>query len=137
MIYEVVKAATGLEPGETYTLEELAKKGDVNNMVRKGIVRGVGFVSLGAPLTDSEAAKTIEDLQAKLTAAEDERDAARDELKVANRKIRAMEVGHAEGTKQLQLAIRERDAAREELALERATKPTPAKVAAPEPSRGA
>lgn len=101
MIYEVLKPATGLEVGETYGPEDIAKKGDVNTMVRKGIIRAVGFVSMGAHADESQAARMIADLQKKLEDAEDERDAAREELKEATRKIRALESGHAEGAKQL------------------------------------
>lgn len=101
MVYEVMKPATGLEVGETYGLEDISKKGDLNTMVRKGIIRAVGFVSTGAPMNDSEAARTIAELQKKLEDAEDERDRSREDVKELNRKIRALEAGHAEGAKQL------------------------------------
>ncbi len=101
MLYEVLKSATGLEVGETYTPEDLAVRGDVNNMVRKGIVRPVGFLSAGSPLSDSEAARTIAELQGKLEAAEDERDQARKELKEATRIVGALKAGHEQGARQL------------------------------------
>ena len=105
MIYEVMKPATGVEPGETYSPEDLAKKGDIATMVRKGIVRQVGFVSQGSPMNDSEAARLIAELQKKLEKAEDERDEARDEIKSLKRQVKALEDGHKEGARQLKEAI--------------------------------
>jgi chromosome segregation ATPase len=102
MMYEVLKEATGLQVGETYTLEEMSKKGDVNNMVRKGIIRTVGFLSAGAPMSDSDAAKTINELQTKLEKAEEDLEESRADLRKANQEIRALKAGHVEGAKQLQ-----------------------------------
>jgi chromosome segregation ATPase len=104
MLYEVLKAATGLEPGETYSPEELAKKGDVNTMVRKKIVRPVGFIEQGQPLSDSEAGKLLNELQEKLVKAEDERDEARAEVKALKRQVDSLLGGHAEGARQLKAA---------------------------------
>lgn len=115
MLYEVIKAATGLEVGETYSAEDLAKKGDVNNMVRKGIVCPVGFLSMGAPMSDSDAAKQIAELQKKIEALEDERDQARSEAKETGRKLSALIEGHKEGSRQLEAVTRERDNLRAEL----------------------
>lgn len=122
MIYEVIKPATGLEVGETYTPDEIGTKGDVNTMIRKGIIRGVGFLSQGSALSDSEAGRRIVELQEQLETVEAERDEARAQLRDANRKIRALEVGHAVGAKELAEL-------RGELELERATKPAAGKAA--------
>lgn len=98
MIYECTRPTTTLSAGETYSTEDLAKLGaDVPNLERKGVLKPVGFISAGAPMSDSEAARTIAELQAKLETAEDERDKGRDELREAVRKIRSLEAGHREG----------------------------------------
>jgi uncharacterized protein (DUF3084 family) len=104
-MYEVLKPATGLEVGETYSPEDLAAKGDVPTMLRKGIVRPVGFLSLGQPMADSEAARLIQDLQEKLDAMEKERDAARDEVKALGKEKAALLAGHKEGSRQLNEAL--------------------------------
>lgn len=104
MTYVVKRAATGLEVGDRLTVEELAKKGDVPNMLRKGIIEPLGFTDAGAPLTDEEAAARIAEIQKKLEDAEDERDMYRDEVKKLEREILRLKDGHAEGKRQLDAA---------------------------------
>lgn len=103
-MFDVLTSVLHFKPGETRTTEELVTaKCDVQWLIDAKAIRPVGFLSGNGPRSEEEQARIVNELQAKILKAEDEREAMRQERNLAIQEAMTLREAHSKGHEQLKL----------------------------------